>query len=154
MRENSCRWDLSCQEKLPNHNHRQTKIAQKLIEKESLTAVAQSLAVSTSIVIRKLKEFEFKTDLNWLPDHMSGESYSLRRDCDRLEIKKMNFFHWNNWKILDKLLSYSEELRQYYEPHQLLLFHFQERQSEHFFELIEESISSVHPFSRQYLRYF
>ena len=92
MRENSCRWDLSSQEKLPNHNHRQTKIAQKLIEKESLTAVAQSLAVSTSIVIRKLKEFEFKTELNWLPDHMSGESNSLRRDWDRLEIKKTKFF--------------------------------------------------------------
>ncbi len=49
------------------------KIAQKLIEKVPMTAIAESLAVSTSTVIRKLKEFEFKTDLNWLPEHMSWE---------------------------------------------------------------------------------
>ena len=40
------------------------KIAQKLIEKLSMTTIAESLAVSTSTVIRKLKEFQFKTDLN------------------------------------------------------------------------------------------
>ncbi len=39
------------------------KIAQYLIEKASMTAIAESLAVSTSTVIRKLKEFQFKTDL-------------------------------------------------------------------------------------------
>ena len=47
------------------------KIAQKLIEKIPMTAIAESLAVSTSTVIRKLKKFEFKTYLNWLPEHMS-----------------------------------------------------------------------------------
>ena len=40
------------------------KIAQKLFEKLSETTIAESLAVSTSTVIRKLKEFQFKTDLN------------------------------------------------------------------------------------------
>ena len=49
------------------------KIAQKLIEKVSMTAIAESLAVSTSTVIRKLKEFKFKTDLSYLPTHMSWE---------------------------------------------------------------------------------
>ena len=39
------------------------KIAQKLIEKVPMTAIAESLAVSTSTVIRKLKEFEVETDL-------------------------------------------------------------------------------------------
>ena len=29
-----------------------------------MTTIAESLAVSTSTVIRKLKEFQFKTDLN------------------------------------------------------------------------------------------
>ena len=46
------------------------KIAQKLIEKVP-TAIAENLAVSKSTVIRKLKEFEFKTNLNYLPEHMS-----------------------------------------------------------------------------------
>ncbi len=42
----------------PIVNH---KIAQKLIEKLSMTAIDESLSVSTSTVIRKLKEFKFKT---------------------------------------------------------------------------------------------
>ena len=239
------------------------KIAQKLIEKESMTAIAQSLAVSTSTVIRKLKEFEFKTDLNWLPTHMSWDEYAfkkgkmsfiaqdfdsqniitildgrtqtairnhflryprqvrnrvrvitmdmfspyysiakklfpsakivldrfhivqhLSRAMNRLRIQIMNLFdrksleyralkrywkliqqdsrklsdkrfyrptfrmHLTNREVLYKLLSYSEELWQHYELYQLLLFHFQEKQSEHFFELIEESISSVHSLFR------
>ena len=47
------------------------KITQKLIEKVLMTAIAESLSVSTSTVIRKLKEFKFKTDLSFLPTHMS-----------------------------------------------------------------------------------
>ena len=245
------------------------KIAQKLIEKESMTAIAQSLAVSTSTVIRKLKEFEFKTDLNWLPTHMSWDEYAfkkgkmsfiaqdfdsqniitildgrtqtairnhflryprqvrnrvrvitmdmfspyysiakklfpsakivldrfhivqhLSRAMNRLRIQIMNLFdrksleyralkrywkliqqdsrklsdkrfyrptfrmHLTNREVLYKLLSYSEELWQHYELYQLLLFHFQEKQSEHFFELIEESISSVHSLFRTVFKTF
>ena len=47
------------------------KITQKLIEKVPMMAISESLSVSTSTVIRKLKEFKFKTDLNDLPAHMS-----------------------------------------------------------------------------------
>ncbi len=54
------------------------KIAQKLMERLSMTAIAESLAVSTSTVIRKLKEFEFKTDGNWLPEHMSWDVETVR----------------------------------------------------------------------------
>ena len=43
------------------------------------------------------------------------------------------------------MLSYSQELRQHYDLYQLLLFHFQEKQTDHFFSLIEETISSVNP---------
>ena len=57
------------------------KIAQKLIDKVPMTAIAESLAVSTSTVIRKLKEFEFKADLNYLPTHMSWEWNNMGRDC-------------------------------------------------------------------------
>lgn len=62
--------------------------------------------------------------------------------------------HLTNREVLYKLLSYSEELRQHYELYQLLLFHFQEKQSEHFFELIEESISNVHPLFRTVFKTF
>ena len=54
------------------------KIAPKLIEKVSMTAIAESLAVSTSTVIRKLKEFEFTTDLNYLPEYMSWDVETVR----------------------------------------------------------------------------
>ena len=54
------------------------KIAQKLIEKVPMTAFAESLAVSTSTVIRKLKEFKFKANLNYLPEHMSWDVETVR----------------------------------------------------------------------------
>ena len=55
------------------------KITQKLIEKVSMTAITETLSVSTSTVIRKLKEFEFKSDLNHLPEHMSWDEYSFKK---------------------------------------------------------------------------
>ena len=53
--------------------------------------------------------------------------------------------HLTNREILDKLLSYSEDLKHHYNLYQLLLFHFQEKQADHFFGLIEETISCVNP---------
>ena len=236
------------------------KITQKLIEKIPMTAIAESLSISTSTVIRKLKEFEFKSDLNHLPEHMSWDEYSfkkgkmsfiahdydtrkivaildgrtqatirnhflrysrqvrsrvkvitmdmfspyyaiarklfpnakivldrfhivqhLSRAMNRVRIQIMNQFdrrsheykalkrywkliqqdsrklsdkrfyrptfrsHLTNKEVLEKLLSYSQELRQHYNLYQLLLFHFQEKQTDHFFSLIDERISSVNP---------
>ncbi|WP_148880702.1 ISL3 family transposase, partial [Streptococcus sp. Marseille-P7376] len=53
--------------------------------------------------------------------------------------------HLTNQEILEKLLSYSQELREHYELYQLLLFHFQEKQADHFFGLIEERIACINP---------
>ena len=50
--------------------------------------------------------------------------------------------HLTNKEILEKILSYSQE---HYELYQLLLFHFQEKQTNHFFGLIEDTISCVKP---------
>ena len=55
------------------------KITQKLIEKVPMTAIAESLSVSTSTVIRKSKEFKFKTDLSFLPTRMSWDEYSFKK---------------------------------------------------------------------------
>lgn len=236
------------------------KIAQKLIEKVSMTAIAESLTVSTSTVIHKLKEFKFKTNLSYLPTHMSWDEYSfkkgkmsfiaqdfdsrkivaildgrtqatirnhflryprqvrngvrvitmdifspyydlarklfpcakivldrfhivqhLSRAMSRVRVQIMNqldrksheykalkrywkliqqdsrklshkrFYcptfrmHLTNQEILEKLLSYFQELREHYELYQLLLFHFQEKQAEHFFGLIEERIACINP---------
>ena len=55
--------------------------------------------------------------------------------------------HLTNKEILEKILSYSQELREHYELYQLLLFHFQEKQADHFFGLIEDTISCINPIS-------
>ena len=260
-----CRKVAVAETSLVKKNHQiativKQKIAQKLIEKVPMTAIAESLAVSTSTVLRKLKEFEFKTNLNYLPAHMSWDEYSfkkgkmsfiaqdfdsrriiaildgrtqatirnhflrysrqvislvkvitmdmfsayydiarqlfpcakivldrfhivqhLSRAMNRLRIQIMNQFdrksheyrelkhywkliqqdnrklsdkrfyrptfrmHLTNKEILEKLLSYSQELREHYELYQLLLFHFQEKQAAHFFGLIEDTIACINP---------
>ena len=236
------------------------KITQKLIEKVPMTSIAESLSVSTSTVIRQLHKFKFKTNLNYLPEHMNWDEYGFKkgkmsfiaqdydtrkivaildgrtqatirnhflrysrqvRSCvkvitmdmfspyydiarklfpnakivldrfhivqhlsramNRVRIQIMNQFdrrsheykalkrywkliqqdsrklsdkrfyrpifrsHLPNKEVLEKLLSYSQELRQHYDLYQLVLFHFQEKQTDHFFSLIEETISSVNP---------
>ena len=236
------------------------KIAQKLIEKNSMTDIAHQLSISTSTVIRKLNDFRFKHDFSCLPEIMSWDEYAftkgkmsfiaqdfeklniitvlegrtqaiirnhflkydravrcrvkiitmdmfspyydlarqlfpnakivldrfhivqhLSRAMNRLRIQIMNQFdrksheykvlkrywkliqqdsrklsdkrfyrptfrsHLTNKEIVEKLLSYSQELRQHYDLYQLLLFHFQEKQANHFFDLIEEAISCVNP---------
>ena len=61
-----------------------------------------------------------------------------RKLSDKRFYRPMFRMHLTNKEILEKLLSYSEELRQHYELYQLLLFHFQEKNSDHFFSLIEQ----------------
>ena len=54
------------------------KIAQKLIEKTSMTEIAHQLSISTSTVIRKLNDFHFKHDFRRLPDIMSWDVETVR----------------------------------------------------------------------------
>ena len=54
------------------------KIAQKLIEKTSMTDISHQLAISTSTVIRKLNDFRFKHDLSRLPEIMSWDVETVR----------------------------------------------------------------------------
>ena len=53
--------------------------------------------------------------------------------------------HLTNKEILDKLLSYSEDLKHHYNLYQLLLFHFQNKEPDKFFGLIEDNLKQVHP---------
>lgn len=53
--------------------------------------------------------------------------------------------HLTNQEIVAKLFSYSKDLKEHYELYKLLLFHFQEKQADHFWELIEEMISRANP---------
>jgi len=159
------------------------KIAQKLIEKTSMTDIAHQLSISTSTVIRKLNDFRFKHDFSRLPEIMSWDEYAftkgkmsfIAQDFEKLNIiivlegrtqaikrywkliqqdsRKLSdkgFYrptfrmHLTNKEILDKLLSYSEDLKHHYHLYQLLLFHFQNKEPEKFFGLIEDNIKKVH----------
>ena len=238
------------------------KIAQKLIEKTSMTDIAHQLSISTSTVIRKLNDFHFKHDFSRLPEIMSWDEYAftkgkmsfiaqdfdqlniitildgrtqaiirnhflrydravrcrvkiitmdmfspyynlakqlfpnakivldrfhivqhLSRAISRVRVQIMNQFdrkshqykviqqdsrklsdkrfyrptfrmHLTNKEILDKLLSYSEELKHHYNLYQLLLFHFQNKEPDKFFGLIEENLKQVHPLFQTVLKTF
>ena len=52
--------------------------------------------------------------------------------------------HLTNKEILYKLLSYSEDLKDHYNLYQLLLFHFQNKEPDKFFGLIEGNLKQVH----------
>ena len=73
----------------------------------------------------------------------------IQQDSRKLSDKRFycpNFrMHLTNKEILDKLLSYSEDLKHHYNLYQLLLFHFQNKKPEKFFGLIEDNLKQVHP---------
>ncbi|VNK63486.1 transposase [Streptococcus pneumoniae] len=74
------------------------KIAQKLIEKISMTDIAHQLSISTSTVIRKLNDFHFKHDFSRLPEIMSWDEYAFTKG-------KMSFIaqDFNNLNIITVL---------------------------------------------------
>lgn len=51
----------------------------------------------------------------------------------------------NSKEIIEKALAFSDELSYYYELYQLLLFHFQEKNRDHFFSLIQEHKHYINP---------
>ena len=59
-----------------------------------------------------------------------------------------------SWEIIDKFLSYSEDLKHHYNLYQLLIFHFQNKESDKFFGLIEDNLKQVHPIFQNVLKTF
>ena len=57
-----------------------------------------------------------------------------------------------NKEILDKLLSYSEDLKHHYKLYQLLLFHFQNKEPKKFLGLIKDSLKQLHPLFQTVLK--
>ncbi|MCB5139526.1 ISL3 family transposase [Streptococcus mutans] len=57
-------------------------------------------------------------------------------------------------EVVEKTLDFSEELTDYYTLYQLLLFHFQEKRAEEFFELIEGNMSKVNHYFQTIFRTF
>ena len=57
-------------------------------------------------------------------------------------------------EVVEKTLDFSEELANDYNLYQLLLFHFQEKRVDEFFELIEENMSKVNHYFQTVFRTF
>ena len=57
-------------------------------------------------------------------------------------------------EVVEKTLNFSEELANYYNLYQLLLFHFQEKRVGEFFDLIEENRSKVNHYFQTVFRTF
>ncbi|SUO80769.1 ISL3 family transposase [Streptococcus equinus] len=55
------------------------KVAQALVNRQALTHITQDLAISTSTVHRKLKEFTFKEDFSRLPEILSIDEFSYQK---------------------------------------------------------------------------
>ncbi|HEL1311997.1 TPA: ISL3 family transposase [Streptococcus equi subsp. zooepidemicus] len=55
------------------------KIAQLLLNREALTHIASKLAISTSTVYRKLKQYHFREDYANLPEVLSWDEFSYQK---------------------------------------------------------------------------
>ena len=89
-------------------------------------------------------------------DRKSHEYKAIKRywkliQQDRRKLSHKRFYHptfrmhLTNKEILDKLLSHSEYLRHHSNVYQLLLFHFQNKEPDKFFGLIEDNLKQLHP---------
>ena len=57
-------------------------------------------------------------------------------------------------EVVEKTLNFSEELANYYNLYQLLLFHFQEKRVDEFFEFIQENLNVVNHYFQTVFRTF
>ena len=96
--------------------------------------------------IQIMKQFERKShEYKAIKRYWKLIQQDSRKLSDKRFYRPTFRMHLTNQEILEKLLSYSQELREHYDLYQLLLFHFQEKQAEHFFGLIEERIACINP---------
>ena len=107
----------------------------------------------------QLKKYDFQktSKIPYLETNRKSHEYKaikrywklIQQDSRKLSDKRFyrpTFrMHLTNKEILDKILSYSEDLKHHYQIYQLLLFHFQNKEPEKFFGLIEDNLKQVHP---------
>ena len=92
------------------------KIAQKLVEKTSMTDIAQQLAISTSTVIRKLNDFRFKHDFSRLPETIRNHFLKYDRvvRC-RVKIMTMDMFS-SYYDLAKQLFPYAKIVLDCFHP--------------------------------------
>ena len=75
-----------------------------------------------------------------------------RKLCDKRFYSPTFRMHLTNKEIIDKLLSYSEDLKHHDNLYPLLLFHFQNKEPDKFFGLIEDNLKQVHPLFKTFFK--
>lgn len=83
---------------------------------------------------------QLNTELSTLLELIQQDSRKLN---DKRFYRSTFRMHLTNQVILQTLLSYSEELKEHYDLYQLLLFHFQEKHDQQFFELISDYSNTI-----------
>lgn len=90
---------ISSQAESSNTRYYQSHLSQTLIEKISMIAISESLAMSASTVIQNFKEFAFNTILTKLPTNMRWYEYSFKKG--KMSFITQNFDPLNTIVILD-----------------------------------------------------
>ena len=118
--------------------------------------IVQHLSHTMSCIrVQIMKQFERKSH-----EYKAIKRYWKLIQQDSHKLSNKRFYrptfrmHLTNKKILDKLLSYSEDLKYHYDLYQLLLFHFQNKEPEKFFGLIEDNLKQIHPLFQTVLKTF
>ena len=107
--------------------------------------VQHLIRAMSRVRVQIMNQFERKSH-----EHKAIKRYWKHIQQDSRKLSDKRFYrptfrmHLTNKEILDKLLSYSEDLKHHYHLYQLLLFHFQNKEPEKFFGLIEDNIKKVH----------
>ena len=96
--------------------------------------------------VQIMKQFERKShEYKAIKRYWKLIQQDSRKLSDKRFYRPTFRMHLTNKEILDKFLSYSEDLKHHYHLYQLLLFHFQSKESEKFFGLIEDNLKQVYP---------
>ena len=95
--------------------------------------------------------------------HSLTEPWKITGDSSKRTARKLslNSFYSKTFRqtlvpheIIEKTLVFSEELTDYYTLYQLLLFHFQEKRVDEFFDLIQENLKDLNHYFQTVFRTF
>ena len=93
-----------------------------------------------------MKQFDWKScEYKAIKRYWKLIQQNIRKVRDKRFYRPTFRMHLTNKEILDKLFSYSEDLKHHYNFYQLLMFHFQNREPDKFFELIEDNLKQFFP---------
>ena len=93
-----------------------------------------------------MKQFDWKScEYKAIKRYWKFIQRNSRKVSDKRFYRPTFRMHLTNKEILDNLFSYSEDLKHHYNFYQLLMFHFQNREPDKFFELIEDNLKQFLP---------